>query len=301
MAHERHEDIMLTPVLLGQIIINGISLGAIYILIALGFTLLFGIMRVVNFAHGAFAMLGGYALYYLYGEWHVPYLAAVPAAALAVAALGMVLEVAVFRWFYQKMLQSMIGLLGLNLVIVYTAVLVWDVYERSIPPAVTASFSVAGLLLSADRLTIIAITIAVLAAFWLFMTHTRYGLAMRAASQDIEMAEAQGVNTTTIYGLAFFIAIFMTALAGGLYAQTYSLSPFVGDRPLMIAFVVVILGGMGSIPGAAIGGLLLGLSQSFLSSLYGASVSDFASFGIVILLLIFRPWGLLGTKETVRA
>ncbi|HEY1610965.1 MAG TPA: branched-chain amino acid ABC transporter permease [Paraburkholderia sp.] len=292
---------MFSATLLGQVLVNGLSLSAIYVLVALGFTLLFGIMRVVNFSHGAFAMLGGYALFLLYGKWHLPYLLAVPLAALGVAALAMVLEYLVFRWFYQKMMQSMIGLLGLNMALVYSAVLLWDVYERSIPPAITTLISVGGVLLPADRLTVVGIAIVALGAFWLFMTRTRFGLAMRAASQDVETAEAQGMDTAALYRMAFFIAIFLTALAGGLYAQTYSLSPFMGDRPLIVAFVVVILGGMGSIPGAALGGVLLGFSESFLSTFYGSAVSSFASFGIVILLLIFRPWGLLGTKEAMRA
>jgi branched-chain amino acid transport system permease protein len=292
---------MFSATLLGQVLVNGLSLSAIYVLVALGFTLLFGIMRVVNFAHGAFAMLGGYALFFLYGRWHLPYLLAVPLAALGVAVLALVLEYLVFRWFYQKMMQSMIGLLGLNLALVYSAVLVWDVYERSIPPAITTLVSVGGVQLPADRLLVVAIAVAALAAFWLFMKRTRFGLAMRAASQDVETAEAQGMDTAVLYRIAFFIAIFLTALAGGLYAQTYSLSPFMGDRPLITAFVVVILGGMGSIPGAALGGVLLGFSESFLSTFYGSAVSSFVSFGIVILLLIFRPWGLLGTKEAMRA
>lgn len=292
---------MLSAAVIGQILINGLSLSAIYVLVALGFTLLFGIMRVVNFAHGAFAMLGGYALFYLYGKFALPYALAVPLAAGIVATLSLVLEVTIFRWFYHKMLQSMIGLLGLNMAIVFSAVLVWDVYERSIPPALGGLVQFGGLLLPADRLLMIGIALLVLAIFWLFMTRTRYGLAMRAAAQDVEVAEAQGVNTTFIYRLAFFIAIFLAALAGALYAQTYSLSPFMGDRPLLVAFVVVILGGMGSIPGAALGGVILGFSESFLSTFYGSSVSSFVSFGVVIALLILRPWGLLGTPESVRA
>jgi branched-chain amino acid transport system permease protein len=292
---------MLSSTLIGQVLVNGMSLSAIYVLVALGFTLLFGIMRVVNFAHGAFAMLGGYALFFLYGQWHLPYLLAVPLAALGVAAIALALEYLVFRWFYQKMMQSMIGLLGLNMALVYTAVLLFDVYERSIPPAITTLLSVGGVLLPADRLVVVAIAVVALLAFWLFMTRTRFGLALRAASQDVETAEGQGMDTAVLYRLAFFIAVFLTALAGGLYAQTYSLSPFMGERPLIVAFVVVILGGMGSIPGAALGGVLLGFSESILSTFYGAAVSSFASFGIVILLLIFRPWGLLGTKEAMRA
>ena len=111
---------------------------------------------------------------------------------------------------------------------------------------------------------VIGIAAVVLAAFWVFMTRTRYGLAMRATAQDVEIAQSQGIDTRTIYRLAFLVAIFMTALAGALYAQIYSLSPFMGDRPLLVAFVVVILGGMGSIPGAALGGVILGFAESFL-------------------------------------
>ena len=292
---------MLTRAVLEQVIINGFSLSAIYVLVALGFTLLFGVMRVVNFAHGAFVMLGGYALFYLYGTFRLPYPLAVPLAALIVATASLLLELLVFRWFYHKMLQSMIGLLGLNMALVFSAVLIWDVYERSIPPAFAGLLTFRGLMIPTDRLMIICIALIVLLAFWFFMTRTRHGLAMRAAAQDVDTAESQGINTSFIYRLAFFIAIFMAALAGGLYAQTYSLSPFVGEQTLMVAFIVVVLGGMGSIPGAALGGIILGFSESFISTFYGAAASSFVSFGVVFILLILRPWGLLGTPETERS
>lgn len=288
---------MFTSAILAQVILNGVCLSAIYVLVALGFTLLFGIMKIVNFAHGAFAMLGGYALYYLYAECRLPYPAAILLASLGVAACALVLEPLVFRWFYQKMFQSMIGLLGLNMAIVFTGVIVFDVYERSIPPVFGGVVRLGPLIAPTDRLLIVGIAAAVLAAFWAFMTRTRYGLAMRAAAQDVETAEIQGIDTRVIYLLALFISIFMAALAGGIYAQTYALSPFMGDRPLMVAFIVVILGGMGSIPGAALGGILFGFAESFLSTFYGSAVSSFVSFGVVIALLIVRPWGLLGTPE----
>lgn len=288
---------MFTSDILAQVILNGVCLSAIYVLVALGFTLLFGIMKIVNFAHGAFAMLGGYALYYLYAEYRLPYPAAILLASLGVAACALVLEPLVFRWFYQKMFQSMIGLLGLNMAIVFTSVIAFDVYERSIPPVFGGVVRLGPLIAPTDRLLIVGIAAAVLAAFWAFMTRTRYGLAMRAAAQDVETAEIQGIDTRVIYLLALFISIFMAALAGGIYAQTYALSPFMGDRPLMVAFIVVILGGMGSIPGAALGGILFGFAESFLSTFYGSAVSSFVSFGVVIALLIVRPWGLLGTPE----
>jgi branched-chain amino acid transport system permease protein len=288
---------MFSPTILGQVFLNGLSLSAIYVLIALGFTLLFGIMKVVNFAHGAFAMLGGYALYYLYGVLGLPYVIAILGAAVGVATAGLILEILVFRWFYQKMFQSMIGLLGLNIAIVFSCVILFDVYERSIPPALDGVLMFGDLIIPTDRLLVIGIAAVVLLVFWAFMSRSRYGLAMRAAAQDVEIAEAQGIRTGLIYKLAFFVAVFMAALAGGIYAQTYALSPFMGDRPLMVAFVVVILGGMGSIPGAALGGVIFGFGESFLSTFYGSAASSFVSFGVVILLLIVRPWGLLGTPE----
>lgn len=283
--------------MLGQVFINGVSLSAIYILVALGFTLLFGIMRVVNFAHGSFAMLGGYALYYFYGAWELPYLLAAPLAALTVAVGSLVFERLVFRLFYQKMFQSMIALLGLDMALSFTALIIWNPYERSVPTPLDGVLQLGEFIIPEDKLVITAVAAVALLGFWLFTRFTRYGLALRAASQDLEIAEAQGVNTTALYRLAFLIAIFMAALAGGFYAQTYSLSPMMGERPLLMAFIVVILGGMGSIPGVALGGLLLGFSESALSTFYGSAVSTFASFGVVFLLLIFRPWGILGTPE----
>ncbi len=288
---------MLSPVIIGQIVVNGLSLSAIYILVALGFTLLFGIMRVVNFAHGAFAMLGGYALYFLYGEYELPYVLAAPIAALVVAAGAMLLERFVYRLFYQKMFQGMIALLGLDMAIVALAVLLWNPEERSVPHPVSGVLQLGSLVLPMDKLFVVGVAAFVLAAFYYFARFTKSGLALRATAQDIGVAELQGIDTNRIYRLAFFVAIFMAALAGGLYAQIYALSPFMGERPLMMAFIVVILGGMGSIPGVALGGLLLGMADSALATLFGGTVSVFVSFGIVVLLLIFRPWGLLGTPE----
>src|SRR5262245_15205458 len=162
--------LMFSTAILGQVLLNGLSLSAIYVLIALGFTLLFGIMKVVNFAHGAFAMLGGYALYFLYGEIGLPYLPAILLSSLGVAAGGLVLEWLVFRWFYQKMFQSMIGLLGLNIAIVFTCVILFGVYERSIPPVMQGVLQFGELIIATDRLLFIGIAAVVLLFFWAFMT-----------------------------------------------------------------------------------------------------------------------------------
>ncbi len=289
---------MLTnPTILGQIVVNGLSLSSIYILVALGFTLLFGIMRVVNFAHGEFAMLGGFGLYYLYAVFKLPWLIAIALVPFMVAIPALVLEWLVFRWFYEKMFQSMIGLLGLNMVLIYSSLLIWDAFERNVPAAFDGILRFGGVIAPIDRLVTIGVSLLALSAFYFLMIRTRWGLAMRAAAQDVEIAATQGIDTRSIYKLAFFVAIALAALAGALYGQIYAVSPFMGERPLFVAFIVVILGGMGSIPGAALGGVLLGFTESLLGTLYGGSIASYASFGVVIVLLIFRPWGLLGKPE----
>jgi branched-chain amino acid transport system permease protein len=288
---------MLTIPVLSQIVLNGISLGAIYVLVALGFTLIFGIMRIVNFAHGEFAMLGGFAVLYLYAKGGLPFLVALPLAALSVAALSLILEQLVYQRFYQKEMQGLLATLGLSVALTYGGVILWGTYERSLPPPFPGIYSVGPVIVAADRLVVFGVATVTLSLFYLFMRFTRIGLAMRVVAQDLETAEAQGINARATYRVSFFIATAMAALAGGLVGQLYSVSPFIGAMPLMKAFIVVILGGLGSVPGAAAGGLLLGMEESFVGTFYGASVAQFASFGAIILLLILRPSGLFGERS----
>src|ERR1700681_4763428 len=157
---------MLNVTILGQVIVNGVSLSAIYILVALGFTLLFGIMRVVNFAHGEFAMLGAFSLLHLIKDWHWPWLIALPVGVIGVAAASLVLEWLVFRWFYQRMFESMIGLLGLNMMMMFGAVLIWDVHERNIPAVSSEVLMMGDIIVPVDRLIVVVIALAALAGFY---------------------------------------------------------------------------------------------------------------------------------------
>jgi branched-chain amino acid transport system permease protein len=283
--------------LLVPILFNGISLSAIYILLALGFTLVFGIMRVVNFAHGEFAMMGGFWLLFLLSWLPLTYWVALPAAAVLVGVSSLLPEQLVFRPLYGQELPSMIAALGLSVVIAEGAVIVFGVHERNIPSAFQGLFQVGRFTFPEDRLVVMAIALAALAAFWAFVRFTRIGLALRTVAQDREIAEAQGIDTRATYRITFFLATMMAGLGGALFAQIYALSPYMGSVPLMKAFIIVIIGGLGSVPGAALGGVLLGMSESFLATFFGASVAEFASFGAIILLLVLRPWGLLGTPE----
>lgn len=288
---------MLSLPVLAQVFINGINLGAIYILMALGFTMIFGIMRIVNFAHGAFAMLGGFALYFLLLDAHIPFLLALPLGALLVGATSLLAERLVLRRLYHNELQGMIASLGLSMVMIYLAAILFGVSQRSVPSVYSQIFFFGPLVIPMDRLVVLGIAAVTLLLFFLFMRYTKTGLAMRVAAQDLEVAEAQGINAGAHYQAAFFIASSLAALAGGLIGQLYALSPFMGATPLMKSFIVVILGGLGSIPGAALGGLLLGMAESVLTTFFGASTAQLASFGIVMLVLVLRPQGLFGHVE----
>ncbi len=283
--------------LLVPILFTGVSLSAIYILVALGFTLVFGIMRVVNFAHGEFAMLGGFALLFLLDRLALPYWVALPLAAVLVGTAALLPERLVFRRLYGQELPSMIAALGLSVALAEGAVVLFEVHERSLPSAFSGLIRIGGFTFPEDRLVVVAIALAALGAFWLFVRFTRIGLALRTVAQDREIAEAQGIDTRATYRITFFLATTMAALGGALFSQIYALSPYTGQVPLVKAFTIVIIGGLGSVPGAALGGVLLGMSESFLNTFYGASVAQFASFGAIILLLVLRPWGLLGRPE----
>jgi branched-chain amino acid transport system permease protein len=283
--------------LLVPILFNGVSLSAIYILVALGFTLVFGIMRVVNFAHGEFAMMGGFWLLFLLDRFGVTYWVALPLAAVLVGVTSLVPERLVFRPLYGQELPSMIAALGLSVVLAEGAVILFEVHERNVPAGFQGLFQIGGFTFPEDRLVVIVIALAALAAFWAFVRFTRIGLALRTVAQDREIAEAQGMDTRATYRTTFVLATMLAGLGGALFAQIYALSPYAGQAQLMKAFIIVIIGGLGSVPGAALGGVLLGMSESFLNTFFGASVAQFASFGAIILLLVVRPWGLLGQPE----
>ncbi|HKU95396.1 MAG TPA: branched-chain amino acid ABC transporter permease [Vineibacter sp.] len=284
---------------LSQIFVNGLNLSAIYILMALGFTLIFGIMRIVNFAHGEFAMLGGFIMYYMLQATPLPSLIALPLSALAVGVLSLGIERLILRAFYQKEHQGMVAMLGLSMIMMYLAIIVFGVSQRSIPPSYSEIFVVGPLRLPADRLVVLAVAGLTLAAFFFFMRYTKTGLAMRVVAQDLPIAEAQGINAKAHYRAAFFAATALAALAGGLIGQLYSLSPFMGAAPLVKAFTVVILGGLGSIAGAAVGGLILGMAESILTTYFGAATAQLSSFAVIMLVLLLRPQGLLGRAERV--
>jgi branched-chain amino acid transport system permease protein len=284
-------------ILLAQAALNGLVIGAMYMLMAVGFTLTFGIMRVVNFAHGEFYMLGAFAGFFTYVQWEMPFVVCLLIAAVTVGILGMLIERTLIQPFRSDEMSGMIATLAISVIIQNGAVLLWGPSPRAMPDIVTGSLTIGPFSFSWSRLVVIAAAALIFVAFWLFMQRTRLGRAMRAVAQDTETALLQGIRVNTIYPLAFGLSVALAALAGALMGPVFSVSPFVGLTPMLKAFVVVILGGLGSVPGAVVGGLMLGMIESFTATIFGSLVSDILQLLLVILILLVRPAGLLGQRE----
>lgn len=280
--------------LIGQALTNGLIIGLLYLLMAIGFTLVFGVMRVVNFAHGEFYMLGAFLAYVCVTRLQLPFLAAVLATFAVTLVAGWIIEVLVLKGFRGNELNGMISTIGLAMVLQNGALLVFGPDPQSMPPVAQGVVSLGPIVLPMSRLYVVAFSIAVLVLLYLFLMHSKGGRALRAVVQDTEIASAQGIRSHLMYPLGFGIGVALAAVAGALMAPVFSVSPSIGSTPLLKAFIVVILGGLGSIPGAALASLLLGVVESAANTFMSSSMSDMLLFGFVILMLIFRPSGLLG-------
>jgi branched-chain amino acid transport system permease protein len=273
---------------------NGLIIGLLYLLMAIGFTLVFGVMRVVNFAHGEFYMLGAFVAYVCVTRFQLPFLAAVLATFIATLVVGWLIEVVVLKGFRGNELNGMISTIGLGMILQNGALLLFGPDPQSMPPVAEGVVSLGPIMLPMSRLYVVAFSIAVLALLYLFLMHSKGGRALRAVVQDTEIASAQGIRSHLMYPLGFGIGVALAAVAGALMAPVFSVSPSIGSTPLLKAFIVVILGGLGSIPGAALASLLLGVVESGANTFMSSAMSDMLLFGFVILMLIFRPSGLLG-------
>ncbi len=280
--------------LIGQALTNGLIIGLLYLLMAIGFTLVFGVMRVVNFAHGEFYMLGAFVAYVCVTRFQLPVLAAVLATFALTLVAGWLIEVVVLKGFRGNELNGMISTIGLGMILQNGALLLFGPDPQSMPPVAEGVVSLGPIMLPMSRLYVVAFSIAVLALLYLFLMHSKGGRALRAVVQDTEIASAQGIRSHLMYPLGFGIGVALAAVAGALMAPVFSVSPSIGSTPLLKAFIVVILGGLGSIPGAALASLLLGVVESGANTFMSSAMSDMLLFGFVILMLIFRPSGLLG-------
>ncbi len=277
-----------------QIIVNGVLAGLIYVIMALGFTLVFGIMRIVNFAHGEFYMIGAMSVVVLFGWAGLPFFLSVLLGGAIAALLGVAMERVLIRPVVSSEMHGMIMTLAIGIILQSLALIFFGPAEQPVPRPFAGTWALGRATVPLDRTVVAISAIVILAAFYAMLKFTRVGLAMQAVAQDRETASLMGIEEGRIYALAFGTSCFMAGLAGALMAPVFTVGPYMGELAVMKAFVIVILGGLGSIPGAVIGGLLIGLSESVLATLFNPTTALIASFAIVLLIVIVKPTGLMG-------
>lgn len=282
-----------------QTIVNGLFTGGIYALVAVGLTLIYGVMQIMNFAHGEFLMIGMYIAYYLFTALNIdPYLAA-PIAALMVFAIGALIQ----KGFIQRVLSShplnqIVLMLGISQLMMGLVQFFCSADPKSIHVSYeTAVVTLLGLRLSIPRLVAFLAALVISIGLYAFLQFTRTGKAIRAVSQSRQAAQLMGINVNWIYILTFGIGTAITAIAGVLLTPNYTLTPAVGQSFGIIAFVVVVLGSMGNFIGAFLGGLIIGVVEAFAGFFLGGDVKIIASMLVFILILLFKPTGLFGKER----
>jgi branched-chain amino acid transport system permease protein len=278
------------------IALNGLTLAALYFLVASGFTLIFGVMRVTNLAHGAFYLLGGYIGFSVAdetGSWPL----AILAGAVAIAVLGLGVQQALLRRIQGEDLREALITLGLAIVVADLALAEWGGTPRDIeaPSFLSGAtdIGVAGVQYPTYRLVILALAIGVGLGLWILLKRTRLGMIIRAGVDDRHMVAAMGINVQVVFALVFAFGALLAGFSGVAGGSYLSLAPGEDSRYLLFSLIVVIVGGLGSIAGAAIGAVLVGVVDQF-AAVYVPTYSVLLTFGLMVLVLALRPQGLLG-------
>jgi branched-chain amino acid transport system permease protein len=277
-----------------QTLINGIQIGFLYVLMALGLTLIFGIMHMINFAHGQLYMLGGFFLWWLFAIHHVNYVLAILLSVIIVAAIGFIVERFLLRPIRDQELYVMCMTIALGQFFEFAARTVWGPLDKAIPPVLPGIIKFADVAITYKRLMAVVVGIALVTGLYLFIQRTKTGLAMRAVEQDPEVATTYGMGINRTYALVFSLGALLAAASGALMGTIMVVNPVMGTAPMLKSFMIIILGGMGSIPGAIAGGLIVGLMDSFFSSLFGIDIAYIFVFVVAFTFIIFRPRGLFG-------
>jgi len=280
-----------------QVLINGLILGANYALIALGLTLIFAIMGVLNFAHGQMYVLGGFVAYYLYGVFRIHYLLALAASAVTVAAVGLVFE----RLFFRRVLRvatreesTMLLAAGTALLLDSLGLVVFGEKQRGVPPVVPGVYRIAGAYVPAGRALIFLLALGLAGAFLLFMQYTRPGRALRAIAQDREAATLQGVDLHRYSALGFAIGAALAGVAGGLLVTVFAVNAGAGTPISIKAFIMIMIGGAGVVSGAILGAFVLGFSEAIGYFFIPGSITYLLILVGLIMFLLVRPQGIMG-------
>lgn len=278
------------------IIVSGVLLGGIYALVAIGLNIVFGVVRVVNFAHGEMVMLGMFGAYYFSSVWQIdPYISSF----LLIAPAGFILGMLVQRFIIQRLLDEplmqMFATFGLLILLENIALALTRGEPRTVRTAASsAALSIAGVSVSVPRLIVLAVAILLTIALVLFLRKTVSGTAIRAISQDRATAALMGINVKRTYIGVFGISAALACLAGGLLSPVYTATPSIGFSFVLPAFAVVVLGGLGSITGSLVGGLVVGVVEAVSGYLIDPSLKQAVWFSLFLAVLVVRPAGLFG-------
>ncbi|HEX3467336.1 MAG TPA: branched-chain amino acid ABC transporter permease [Candidatus Elarobacter sp.] len=291
--------------LVAQDLVNGILAGGIFAVVALGFSLVWGIMNIINLAHGAFIMLGAYATYQLVTTFGLDPFATLPVSFLLLFALGYLLQRWVINWVARApVLVTFLLTFGLSLLIVNLALIVWSPDSRGVHPSYGgANFSLGDVTVPLAKLLTLVAALIITGLMHLWLTRSRTGRAIRATSMDIGAAQLSGVRVSRIYAIVFGLGAGLAGVAGTLLSLSYSITPNMGDPFLIKGFVVCVLGGLGSVQGALIGGLVYGIVEAFATQIdvtigtqhiSGSGLQDAIALVVLLIVLIVRPRGIAG-------
>ncbi|MCA1404962.1 branched-chain amino acid ABC transporter permease LivH [Ensifer sp. IC3342] len=291
-----------------QQLVNGLTLGSIYGMIAIGYTMVYGIIGMINFAHGDIFMLGGFAALIVFLIL-TTFMAGVPVvlALLLMMIVGM-LTAAIWNWTIERVayrplrgsfrLAPLITAIGMSIVLSNFIQVTQGPRNKPIPPLVSSVYDIFGIAISLKQIIIVVITAILLSVFWYVVNKTPLGRAQRATEQDSKMAALLGVDVDRTISVTFIMGAGLAAVAGTMFLMYYGVVVFTdGFAPGVKAFTAAVLGGIGSLPGAVLGGLLIGLIESLWSAYFTIDYKDVATFSILAIVLIFKPSGILGRPE----
>ncbi|HEY9038446.1 MAG TPA: branched-chain amino acid ABC transporter permease [Roseovarius sp.] len=284
--------------LLAQTGLNAVYAASYISLVAVGLVLIFGVMGVINFAHGELFMAGAYVVVAVYADMHLPFFIAVVVGLLFVGCLGLLMERALFRPLRDNPLGGLVASIGFLMILQALASMGFGVRMEFIPPVTqhvvwfTDSISI-----PLARVYVIVAAVLLLSALWYFLKRTRFGWALRASAQDPQAAELQGISIAQTAKIAMFIGAGLAGIAGALTAPLISVNPHMGHSVIVTAFIVIIVGGVGSLEGAIIASVVYAFVHTFVTTFYGGVIADITGLSLMLLVLIVKPTGLFGSAD----
>jgi branched-chain amino acid transport system permease protein len=279
-----------------QDLVNGLLAGGIFAVVALGFSLVWGIMNIINLAHGSFVMLGAYTAYVLFSNWHIDPFVSIPIAFVVLFVFGYCVQRFVINFVVRApILTTFLLTFGLSLLVVNFALLVFHGDVKGITTQYSGSnFSIGNVTVAWVKLWTLVVALVITALMQLWLSRSKTGRAIRAMAMDIDAAQLSGVRVAHLYAIVFGLGAGLAGAAGVLVSLSYSLQPSMGDPFVISAFVVCVLGGLGSVQGALLGGLIFGVLEAFGSQYIGTGLQDAVALVVFLIVLIVRPRGLLG-------